>query len=85
MTATENESQELQRLKRECQSMAALLKQLDREERELILQNKILAREALLCGYQPHLLEPPAPKRRRMTGKGKSSSPGNTGAASENV
>eukprot|EP00540_Astrosyne_radiata_P016641 CAMPEP_0116853520 /NCGR_PEP_ID=MMETSP0418-20121206/17962_1 /TAXON_ID=1158023 /ORGANISM="Astrosyne radiata, Strain 13vi08-1A" /LENGTH=54 /DNA_ID=CAMNT_0004485939 /DNA_START=22 /DNA_END=186 /DNA_ORIENTATION=- len=54
--------------------MAKLLIQLEREELELIQQNKILAREALLCGYQPMLLEPPAPKRRRVTPKKKADS-----------
>ena len=63
------DSQELDRLEQECTSMICLLKELEREELELLQQNKILAREALLCGYQPHLLEPPAPKRRRIIKK----------------
>jgi hypothetical protein len=61
------DNEELNRLKSECRSMVALLKELERDELELVQQTKILAREALLCGYQPHLLEPPAPKRRRST------------------
>jgi hypothetical protein len=64
-TGGSDNNEELERLKRECRSMVALLKELERDELELVQQTKILAREALLCGYQPHLLEPPAPKRRR--------------------
>lgn len=60
-------SDEIERIQRECTSMVSLLKELERKELELVQQTKILAREALLCGYQPHLLEPPAPKRRRST------------------
>mmetsp|Transcript_15775 Transcript_15775/g.23900 ORF Transcript_15775/g.23900 Transcript_15775/m.23900 type:complete len:81 (+) Transcript_15775:156-398(+) len=58
---------ELERLQRECASMVTLLKQLEKEEFELNQQNKILAREAVLCGYQSHLIEPNPPKRRRST------------------
>jgi hypothetical protein len=42
---------ELERIKRESNAMIALLNQLEKEEKELVLQNKILAREALLSGY----------------------------------
>jgi hypothetical protein len=62
---------ELERLERECVAMVALIRQLEREELEYLQQAKILAREALLCGYQPHLLETPAPKRRRLIMKPK--------------
>mmetsp|Transcript_25225 Transcript_25225/g.37255 ORF Transcript_25225/g.37255 Transcript_25225/m.37255 type:complete len:80 (-) Transcript_25225:117-356(-) len=62
---------ELERLQRECASMVALLKQLEKEELELNQQNKILAREAVLCGYQSHLIEPTPPKRRRTASKKK--------------
>jgi hypothetical protein len=64
---TNNDTQdELERLERECLAMVSLIRQLEREELEFLHQAKILAREALLCGYQPHLLETPAPKRRRL-------------------
>jgi hypothetical protein len=46
--------------------MIRLLKNLEAQERSLYAQNEILAREALMCGFEPHLLEPPAPKRRKM-------------------
>jgi hypothetical protein len=62
----DDDDDELDRLEQECMAMVSLLKQLEKEELELLQQNKILAREALLCGYQPHLLETPAPKRRRI-------------------
>ena len=53
-------------LEQECIAMLSLIRQLERQELELLQQANILAREALLCGYQPHLLETPAPKRRRL-------------------
>lgn len=66
--AAETSQQELDRLKTECGSMVSLLKELEEEELDLQRQVKVLARESLLCGYQPHLLEPrQAPKRRRST------------------
>jgi hypothetical protein len=42
---------EVEQLKRECEAMLASVKQLQQEESELILQNQILAREALTNGY----------------------------------
>ena len=54
-----------QRLQQECVAMISMIRQLERQELEFLQQTKILAREALLCGYQPHLLETPAPKRRQ--------------------
>jgi hypothetical protein len=58
-------TKEILKLERECRAMYNLLKTLEKEELELIQQAKVLAREALLRGYQPHLLDIPAPKRRR--------------------
>ena len=62
----DDEDSIVERLERECMAMILYIRQLEREELELLQQAKILAREALLCGYQPHLLETPAPKRRRL-------------------
>ncbi|GKY93172.1 hypothetical protein MPSEU_000285200 [Mayamaea pseudoterrestris] len=62
---TSSSSNKLDRIKLECSAMMRLLKNLEKEEKLLQTQNEILAREALLCGFEPHLLEPPAPKRRK--------------------
>lgn len=61
----------LDRIKTECSAMVRLLKNLQDEEHNLDCQLKILAREALLCGFSVDLVEPPQPKRRRMTGRKK--------------
>lgn len=60
-----SELEQVEILKKECSMMVGLLKQSETEENELSAQNKILAREALLCGFDPAVLEPPAPKRRK--------------------
>lgn len=60
---------ELTRLQRESSAMMRLLRQLSKEESELRAQNAILAREALLCGFDIALVEPPAPKRRKSVAK----------------
>jgi hypothetical protein len=60
-----SELEQVEILKKECSVMMGLLKQSESEEKELYAQNKILAREALLCGFDPAVLEPPAPKRRK--------------------
>ena len=60
---------ELERLKKESSEMINLLKDLENEERDLAHQNEILAREALLCGLDVRVLEPPAPKRRKTAVK----------------
>ena len=49
-------------LQNECRATAAYLKQLHDQERRLALENQILAREALSCGFDPTVLEPPPPK-----------------------
>jgi len=66
--ASENE---LERLKRECSEMITTLKQLEEQELDLHCETKILAREAILCGYDPKIVEPPPPKRRRAPVKRK--------------
>ena len=48
----------------ECSTMISLLKDLEKEEHDLQCQIEILAKEALLCGFQNDIFEPPIPKRR---------------------
>ena len=60
---------EVERLQTECSAMVRLLKNLEKEESDLQCELEILAREALLCGFAPKLVEPPAPKRRKTTKK----------------
>uniref|UniRef100_A0A7S3KZ86 Uncharacterized protein n=1 Tax=Amphora coffeiformis TaxID=265554 RepID=A0A7S3KZ86_9STRA len=55
---------ELDRIKNECQAMLTLLQRLAEEEEDLREKNCMLAREALLCGFQMEQLEAPPPKRR---------------------
>lgn len=77
---------EVDRLKRESRAMVRLLKGLEAEEIELQMQNEILAREALLCGFDPGVLEPPAPKRRgtMLSGGGSGGGPGGKSAGPTN-
>jgi len=60
-----HDNDELERLKSECVEMIKMLKRLESEEEVIKAQNEVLAREALLCGFDPIRLEPPAPKRRK--------------------
>jgi hypothetical protein len=46
--------------------MVKLIKQLEEEERMLQNENTILAREAMLCGYHPALLEPVIKTKRKV-------------------
>jgi hypothetical protein len=61
-----------ERLKRECAAMVELLRHLDRQENDLLIQNEILARECLSNGW-PTELQPedttarPTVKKRRTT------------------
>jgi hypothetical protein len=66
------------RLKRECAAMVEYLKQLEREENDLMMQNEILARECLSNGWPTELQpgedkqnttanKPGAAKKRRST------------------
>jgi hypothetical protein len=57
--------EEIDQLKNECSAMIRLMKKLEKEEHEIRLQNEILAREALVNGFELGLLEAPAPKRRK--------------------
>jgi predicted NAD-dependent protein-ADP-ribosyltransferase YbiA (DUF1768 family) len=59
------ENDELERLKKECNAMMRYLKKLHREEKDLRQRNEMIAREALLCGFQPDALEPQPSKQRR--------------------
>jgi hypothetical protein len=62
-------SLEKSQLKKECTAMIRHLKNLEEEENQLRLQNEILAREALINGFNVGLLEAPAPKRRKQASK----------------
>ena len=42
---------DIERIQLECKAMIRYIKLLEKEEKELIIQNKILAREALTNGY----------------------------------
>jgi hypothetical protein len=46
-------TEEISRLQREAKAMVDFLKELEKEEDDLVRQNEILAREALLNGYLP--------------------------------
>jgi len=59
---------EAERLKKESLAMIEFLKQQEQEQNELRIQNEILAREALLHGFDPNAVEPPAPKKGRKIG-----------------
>ena len=58
---------DLKQIQKECVAMMKLLTKLEQEELDLRAQNEILARTALMCGFAPALLEPPAAKRRRKS------------------
>jgi hypothetical protein len=60
---------ELERLKRESAAMVRYLKSLEEKEVQLVAQNDILAREALICGFDPGILGPPTPRRRQSKKK----------------
>jgi hypothetical protein len=57
-------SKELKVLQRESAAMVRALLRLEAVELDVRRQNEILAREALMAGYEPGILEPPLPKRR---------------------
>ncbi len=54
----------IQAIQAECSTMISLLKDLEKEEHDLQCQLEILAKEALLCGFQNDVIEPPIPKKR---------------------
>mmetsp|Transcript_118926 Transcript_118926/g.333081 ORF Transcript_118926/g.333081 Transcript_118926/m.333081 type:complete len:100 (-) Transcript_118926:191-490(-) len=62
-----SEPEELERLQRECSAMVKLLKNLEKEEHDLQCQLEVLGREAILCGFDPTVVEPASAKRRRTT------------------
>lgn len=62
---------ETEQIQAECSTMVKLLKNLEKEEHDLQCELRILAREAVLCGFTPNVVEPPAPKRRRTAGGAK--------------
>lgn len=62
-----SEAEELERLQRECSAMVKLLKNLEKEENDLQCQLEVLAREVILCGFDPAVVEPASAKRRRTT------------------
>jgi hypothetical protein len=61
---------DVDRLQRESNAMIALLKQLEKEEKELTIQNRILSREALLNGFSVEGILESLPKK-EPTKKGK--------------
>ena len=61
------QNEELERLKRESIAMVKYLKKLRREEKDLRQRNEMIAREALLCGFQPDTLESAPTKQRRKS------------------
>ncbi|GAX10902.1 hypothetical protein FisN_4Hu147 [Fistulifera solaris] len=60
---------EMHKLRTECSVMVKYLKHLERKEAELVLQNEILAREAVVNGFDISALEPAALKRRKTIQK----------------
>jgi len=58
------ENDNIQAIQAECSTMISLLKTLEKEEHDLGCQLEILAKEALLCGFQNDVIEPPIPKKR---------------------
>lgn len=68
-TTTPEEEPSLERIQSECHAMLQLLQNLQQEERTLDKQNEILAREALLCGMDTSVLEPPTAKKRKLPAK----------------
>lgn len=55
---------DIQAIQAECSTMISLLKDLEKEEHDLQCQLDILAKEALLCGFQNDVFEPPIPRKR---------------------
>lgn len=70
-TNVTNDVEELHRLQRESSAMVKLLKTLEKEEHALQCELEILAREALLCGFDPAVVEPASSKRRRTPAGGR--------------
>jgi hypothetical protein len=62
-----NGNDDIQTIQEECSTMISLLRDLEKEEHDLQCQLEILAKEALLCGFQNDVIEPPIPKKRNKT------------------
>ena len=58
------ETNDIQAIQAECSTMISLLQDLEKEEHDLQCQLEILAKEALLCGFQNDIIEPPIPRKR---------------------
>ena len=56
-TVEKNNASELIQLQKECKAMIRYINQLKKEESQYYHQNEILAREAILNGYQPHIVQ----------------------------
>ena len=56
---------EAERIRKETLSMIQYLKEQEKEQHELQIQNEILAREALMHGFDPDSAEPPIQKKGR--------------------
>lgn len=63
---------ETETFKKETLAMIQYLKKLDSEQNQLRIQNEILAREALLRGFDPDHIEFPATRKVRKAGSKKS-------------
>jgi len=63
-------SDDIHIIQAECSNMVSLLKSLQKEEEDIECQLEILAKEALLCGFQNDVIEPPIPKKRTKKSKG---------------
>ena len=59
-----NEESDIHTIQAECSNMISLLKILEKEEHDIQCQLEIFSREALLCGFQNDVVEPPIPKKR---------------------
>mmetsp|Transcript_26063 Transcript_26063/g.46184 ORF Transcript_26063/g.46184 Transcript_26063/m.46184 type:complete len:80 (-) Transcript_26063:298-537(-) len=59
----------IERIQAECSQMIAALKHLEEEEKDLHYQLEILAREALLCGFQPDVVEKVSKRRKPVANK----------------
>ena len=60
------DNSELHQIQTECTTMVQLLKNLEKEEHNLDCELEILAREALLCGFAPDIVEPAAARTRQQ-------------------
>ena len=59
---------DLERLQKDSVAMIQFLKRQEQELNEIRIQNEILAREALLHGFDPDVVAPPSSKKGRKAG-----------------